>query len=234
MFLRRHRATLWYYWRGTARRDVAEGWRDTVAAERLLDAVPAATPRDKWAWLRSRDVLNFWQISVNISNIVKNRHLRLKEWKLRQRVQRLVGDSLATCCRAHPCYVQRPSHAVCCNGPDLYAICIRCGLIVICMWNPKIHPAWYVAHLVVTVKEAWNLVYIRFSYDKSRTVLFFRHTIHYVDRGPCINAIFSAAVCLYVQGKVLMKLQNKNHKSKGRLSKQCCHKIQCSFGKQVR
>ena len=39
---------LWYYWRGTVRRGgiTAEGWRDTVAAERLRDAVPAATQRD--------------------------------------------------------------------------------------------------------------------------------------------------------------------------------------------
>jgi len=44
----RHLAAPWYYWRGTARRGgvTAEGWRNIMAAERLRDAVPAATPRD--------------------------------------------------------------------------------------------------------------------------------------------------------------------------------------------
>jgi len=40
VFLRRHRATPWYYWRGTACHSgvTSEGSHDTVAAERLRDA----------------------------------------------------------------------------------------------------------------------------------------------------------------------------------------------------
>ena len=35
----------------------------------------------KWAWSRSRDVLTFWQISVNISKKVQNRDRLYLQWK---------------------------------------------------------------------------------------------------------------------------------------------------------
>jgi len=33
----------------------------------------------KWAWLRSRDVFSFWQISANISKTVQNRDILTME-----------------------------------------------------------------------------------------------------------------------------------------------------------
>ena len=44
VFLRRERATPWYYWRGTARRGgvILEGSRDAVPAARPRDAAAAA------------------------------------------------------------------------------------------------------------------------------------------------------------------------------------------------
>ena len=55
VFLRRHHATPWYYWRETTRHSgvTAEGSRDNVAAKRLRDAVPALIPLDNSRKIRS-------------------------------------------------------------------------------------------------------------------------------------------------------------------------------------